>query len=596
MKSRQGLVLISSMLCLVAAVFYSGEKTPYDVIVLGSDPEGISAAVSARRQGEKVLLIDTRDEVGGLYTSGMLSMLDLNYRAFGSADIVNEGFYREFYDAVGEEANIDVEKTKKYFQTLLRSEQVDIILRARHILPLRQGRRIVGVSYIKEGRSYRLPAKVVIEATPDVPFSRKAGVDYVVGREDMGLGKVCAATTLVFSVKDVNWEKVKSYLNNDDSVHTGANNKVAWGYPEMLTYVPTSEDFQLRRLNLSLQDNGEVVINAFQIFHVNALAPRRLYESYEKAIKELPYIVEFLNKRAIGFEDASLSKYAKELYVREGVRIKGAYTLKGEDLFTNSNFPDKVAYGSYPTDLQATKRDGIGGTVLSSRSLYTLPLSIMVPQKLEGLLVVGRSMSMDSIAHSSARTVPVGMAMGQAAGIVASYSIQEKQRINEIIQTDSSIRKIQQTLRYEGVLLDLPIQEPQDEKKSWAYKHIVSLRGKGLVSKEYHNLNDYRCQVVADEETMKRQWQLLIANGGWELPKLDDIMVIGEILEQEEIVVLMNKLTGILCANLEEMKDLGIISEETYQKVYLHKNLLNEDVYAILDEVLQKVKTNKRKL
>ena len=587
MKKRQHILGIVGLICVLMAVFYNKKDPNYDVIVLGGDPEGISSAVSASREGKRVLLIDTRDELGGLYTVGMLSMLDLNYRAYGSSEIVNGGFFEEFYKAVGEEANIDVEKTLTYFQALLKTEHIDYILEADHILPLRQGKRVVGVSYIKGGKSYYLPATVVIEATPDAPFSRKAGVDYIVGREDMGRGRVCAAATLVFSVKNVNWQEVKSYLNGDGSIYTGANNRVAWGYSEMLTYEPTCEDFQLRKLNLSLQDNGEVIINAFQIFNVNPLKKVSIQKSYEKAIKELPHIVSFLNKKAPGFKEAALGHYAKELYIREGVRIKGAYTLRGEDLFNNRDFPDKVAYGSYPTDLQATRKDGIGGTVLSSRSLYTLPLSVMVPEKLEGLLVVGRSMSMDSIAHSSARTVPVGMAMGQAAGVMASYSIENKETLQELIRTDEAIRTVQQILRRADVLLDLPIEEPQEEKKSWAYPQIVYLRGKGLLSKEYDNKNDYRCQEEANEETLIRQWELLQANGGWDLPHLENLLVVGEQVEQEELIYLINNLLGTSWRNLFDMKEESAITEETYERCSKHKNLLNEDVYAILAEILQ---------
>ena len=52
----------------------------YDVIVFGSDPEGVAAAYSAGKQGLKTLLVDFgRDRVGGLYTLGWLNMLDFNY-------------------------------------------------------------------------------------------------------------------------------------------------------------------------------------------------------------------------------------------------------------------------------------------------------------------------------------------------------------------------------------------------------------------------------------------------------------------------------------------------------------------------------------
>ena len=48
-------------------------KGDYDVIVVGSGPAGISAAVSAGRNGVKTLLIESLGRVGGVSTAGMMS-------------------------------------------------------------------------------------------------------------------------------------------------------------------------------------------------------------------------------------------------------------------------------------------------------------------------------------------------------------------------------------------------------------------------------------------------------------------------------------------------------------------------------------------
>jgi hypothetical protein len=44
-----------------------------------------------------------------------------------------------------------------------------------------------------------------------------------------------------------------------------------------------------------------------------------------------------------------------------------------------------------------------------------------VPRGVEGLWVVGRSAGYDPLAQSSARVVPFGMAMGEAAGVAAAW-------------------------------------------------------------------------------------------------------------------------------------------------------------------------------
>nr|WP_310942873.1 FAD-dependent oxidoreductase [Paenibacillus doosanensis] len=76
-------------------------KGEYDVIVAGTDPEGVTAAISAARSGLKVLLVDgrNRDILGGLMTIGWLNTLDLNYAPEasmipGKHNFLNKGYFR----------------------------------------------------------------------------------------------------------------------------------------------------------------------------------------------------------------------------------------------------------------------------------------------------------------------------------------------------------------------------------------------------------------------------------------------------------------------------------------------------------------------
>lgn len=45
----------------------------YDVIVAGSGPAGIGAAVAAGRNGAKTLIIESLGKLGGIATAGMMS-------------------------------------------------------------------------------------------------------------------------------------------------------------------------------------------------------------------------------------------------------------------------------------------------------------------------------------------------------------------------------------------------------------------------------------------------------------------------------------------------------------------------------------------
>jgi len=85
---------------------------PYDVIVWGSDPEGIAAALSAARNGLHSLLIDHRDRVGGLFTLGELNFIDINYD--DKKNLVTKGIFEEFYKKVGGMV-FDIDKGQRVF-------------------------------------------------------------------------------------------------------------------------------------------------------------------------------------------------------------------------------------------------------------------------------------------------------------------------------------------------------------------------------------------------------------------------------------------------------------------------------------------------
>ena len=73
-------------------------ETEYDVIVVGGEPEGVSAAVSAARNGMKTLLVCEEEALGGLMTLGELNFIDMCEGSDGT--LLTRGIFKEFYDAV----------------------------------------------------------------------------------------------------------------------------------------------------------------------------------------------------------------------------------------------------------------------------------------------------------------------------------------------------------------------------------------------------------------------------------------------------------------------------------------------------------------
>ena len=92
-------LLIILVLCAVAVcgLCGCGSTEKYDVIVVGGDPEGISAAVTAARNGLKTLLVEDDEALGGLMTLGGLNFIDMCTGDDGT--LLTRGTFKEFYDA-----------------------------------------------------------------------------------------------------------------------------------------------------------------------------------------------------------------------------------------------------------------------------------------------------------------------------------------------------------------------------------------------------------------------------------------------------------------------------------------------------------------
>ena len=93
----------------------------YDVIVFGAEPEGIATAISAARNGKKVLMLERRDGPGGLMIYAMLNTLDMSYNT--DKVLLTQGIFEEFFENFGEKDSFDVEEVRKVFEDMIAAEK-----------------------------------------------------------------------------------------------------------------------------------------------------------------------------------------------------------------------------------------------------------------------------------------------------------------------------------------------------------------------------------------------------------------------------------------------------------------------------------------
>ena len=116
---------------------------------------------------------------------------------------------------------------------------------------------------------------------------------------------------------------------------------------------------------------------------------------------------------------------AEQIGVREGRRLAGLYELNADDLREGRTHADAVCRVTFPIDVHATnpqKEKGIEKSTFRAKP-YDIPLRALIARDVRGLLMAGRCISGDFIAHSSYRVTGNAAAMGQAAGAAAALAV-----------------------------------------------------------------------------------------------------------------------------------------------------------------------------
>ena len=490
MNKKIGIILTTGIIIAVgiAAIFMWNKKdaipNEVDVVVVGGEPEGVAAAISAARNGASVILIEHRDELGGLFTYGMLNFLDIPQGPDGES--VSRGIFEEWHKLVGSQSAFDVELAKQVFRQMVEAEDNITLLTETDVVAVQKdGNQVVGLTYKNADGEFDVKAESFIDATQDADFSVMAGAPYFVGGEDIGIEDKKMAVTLMIHLNNVDWDGVREEAASGKFGEAVVTNTAAWGFVELTRmYKPIEENTRLRGLNLA-KVGDDYYINALQIFGINGLDEASKAEGIERGKREIDHIVAYLKAELKGFENAVIASYPPELYVRETRHIIAEYQLPMADVWTNRNHWDNIAYASYPVDIQAqTPQDY--GYIVSAPTAYAIPFRSIVPKEIDGLVVVGRSAGFSSIAAGSARIVPTGMAVAEAAGAAAAQLKDTEQSFRQLSQDEAGIKKLRATLMAQGAYVE-DIETTYPYAGEWYDEAVQELMNYGLIFGRYDN-------------------------------------------------------------------------------------------------------------
>ena len=393
----------------------------YDVIVAGSGPAGVSAAINAGRRGAKVLLLEWNNAVGGISTSGLMSHF---------TGTVQSKFYTELLQAMadrneGEQHGkitkyIDPEQLKNIYLDMLREANVTILLYTFVCGVVMDGCRITGV--ITESKSGRrvFSAKVFVDGTGDGDVAAFAGVPYFKGREDDG--KMQPAT-LMFKVGGVDTDRAV-FLGSFESTYETPKGELQALAKEHIPY--PAGHILVYRSPLP----GIVTCNMTNCTEIDGTSAEDLTRAELVCRSQMPAIVAYLREFVPGYEHCYIISAGSMMGVRETRHFKGEYTLNENDILTARVFEDWVVRGAYFNfDVHNLTGAGLDKTGVQHKfgqsKGYTIPYGCLLPEGVEGLLLSGRNISGTHIAHSNYRAMPICVGIGEAAGVAAALAVKK---------------------------------------------------------------------------------------------------------------------------------------------------------------------------
>ena len=409
-----------------------------DVLVVGSGPAGLAAAVSAARAGVSVILVERYGCFGGVISQVGVETIAW-YRHEGTTDVEGIGLeFEQRASALGgaskepqsDSQALDAEVFKYVADEFIQEAGVKPLLHCLVVAPIMEGKVLKGViTESKMGRKAIL-AKIVIDASGDADIAYRAGAPCFKTPKNEMMG-----VTVMFSCVGINKDRFDEFVQSNPSTYGDWNE--LWGIQTtgkedhlFSTYI--DKPFKLAREAGIIPENikslggtwsaiseaGEATnLNMVYMTGYDCTDPRDLTGAEIKGRREAILAIKALRAYLPGFENAKLRNFGMTLGTRDSRKIIGDYRLSEHDVRNQAKFEDSI--GIFPEFI-----DGYGVLVLPTTGRYfQVPYRILVPQDVENLLVAGRCVAGDKIAHAATRSMMCCTVTGQGAGVAAALCV-----------------------------------------------------------------------------------------------------------------------------------------------------------------------------